>query len=568
MVILDIGNMNQKINCMNTEDFQIIIIGAGVCGALSAYKLSKAGYKVLIIEAGLDKTSERLSLVGNYATESNKGPAAPYGKIAPQYIVGPDLNYKNYYDDTSYSFRSGFLRMVGGSTWHFLGNVPRFIPEDFKLNTEYKRGIDWPLTYNDLEKYYCEAEKELGVSGDHDEWNGYLDAYRSKPYPMTKVWQSYGDQPFLTKINSITLHEKEIRIMSTPQARNSTIYDGRPACAGNSSCVPICPIQAKYDATVHIKKALELGAVLLPNSVVSKINNDSNGLISSIEYINWISDKNKSIRINTANKRVILATHAVETPRLLLMSGLANSSGQVGKNLMDHLQGYTLAESNEPVYPFRGPLTTSGIDVFRKGEHRKKFAAFRMSIGNDGWGRKGSPQDILWENLNKNVFGIKLREELQARVTRLSRISFSTEMLPQEYNSVSLSNTKDELGLPKPKVSIKLDDYNKDALKFAYQLAKDIYSKLGWTVKPEEKLEEYLYNYSGAGHIIGTTRMGHNSQTSVVDSFGKTHEHSNLFIVGPSVFPTSGTANPTLTAAALTLRTINQLLTDDNKTNI
>lgn len=548
--------MNQKIDCMNTESFNIIIVGAGVCGALSAYELSTKGYKVLIIEAGLDKTTERLSLVGNFATELNKGPAAPYGKIAPQHIVGPDLNYKNYYDDASYSFRSGFLRMVGGSTWHFLGNVPRFIPEDFKLYTEHNKGIDWPLNYDDLEEYYCRAEKELGVSGDHEEWNGYLDADRSKPYPMTKVWQSYGDQPFLSKINGITLNGKKIRIMSTPQARNSTIYDGRPACAGNSSCVPICPIQAKYDATVHIKKALELGAVLLSNCVVSKINSDADGVISSIEYIDWVSDKDKSIRINTTNKKVILATHAIETPRLLLMSGIANSSGQVGKNLMDHLQGYTLAESTEPIYPFRGPLTTSGIDVFRKGEHRKKIAAFRMSIGNDGWGRKGTPHDILWEYLNKNVFGINLREGLQERVTKLSRISFSTEMLPQEYNSVSLSNSKDELGLPKPKVSIKLDDYNKDALKFAYQLAKDIYTKLGWNVKPEEKLEEYLYNYSGAGHIIGTTRMGNDRGASVVDKFGNTHEHPNLFIVGPSVFPTSGTANPTLTAAALTLRTI------------
>ncbi len=553
---------------MDTKDFEIIIVGAGVCGALAAYKLSKEGYKVLIIEAGLDKTTERVSLVGNYATELNKGPAAPYKKIATSDIVGPDVvgyqknpDGKNYYyDDSSGSFRSGFVRIVGGSTWHFLGNVPRFIPNDFKLQTTYKIGVDWPLTYDDLEGFYCEVEKELGVSGDHEEWNGYLGANRSKPYPMTKIWQSYGDQPFLEKIHGKEFYNKEILIKATPQARNSTIYDGRPACAGNSSCVPICPIQAKYDATVHIKKAKELGAVLLSNCVVSKLNSDSNGVISSIEYIDWVSDKNKSINLNTTNKKVILATHAIETPRLLLISGIANLSKQVGKNLMDHLQGYTLAESKEPIYPFRGPLTTSGIDAFRDGGHREKFAAFRMSIGNDGWGRKGSPQDILWENLSNNLFGHDLRGKLQDKITRLSRISFSTEMLPNEQNTVTLSDLKDELGLPKPKVNIELDNYNKDAFKFAYQLAKDIYTKLEWKVRQEDKLEEYLYNYSGAGHIIGTTRMGNNPKTSVVDSFGQAHEHPNLFIVGPSVFPTSGTANPTLTAAALTLRTIKSII--------
>jgi len=105
--------MNLKIDCMSTESFNIIIVGAGACGALSAYELSKKGYKVLIIVAGLDKTTVRLSLTSNFAAKLNKGPAAPYGKIAPKHNVGPDFSYKNYYDDASYRFRSGFLRISG-----------------------------------------------------------------------------------------------------------------------------------------------------------------------------------------------------------------------------------------------------------------------------------------------------------------------------------------------------------------------------------------------------------------------------------------------------------------------
>jgi choline dehydrogenase-like flavoprotein len=385
---------------MDLKDIKVIVIGSGVCGAMLAYKLAKLQHQVLIIEAGPDRT-DRIAFSGSFATAVEKHPGSPYKSAGPGYIIGPDNDREYYQYATKDTFKSTFLRMAGGSTWHFLGNVPRFIPSDFRLLENYGVGKDWPLNYDDLERFYGQAEEEIGVSGDHVEWNGYLGAYRSSPYPMNKIWQAYGDQIFLDKVDNATIERKLVKIMSTPQARNSTIYDGRPACAGNSTCVPICPIQAKYDATVHIKKAKEKGAVLFANCVVKKLQAGDDGRIRKLTYVDL--NAGKDIDLDTSDKLVVLAAHAIETPRLLLYSGLANRSGQLGKNLMDHLQGYCVALSPHPVYPFRGPLTTSGIDVFRDGESRREFAAFRMSIGNDGWGRIESPIATLWDNLNNGA---------------------------------------------------------------------------------------------------------------------------------------------------------------------
>ncbi|NNT71578.1 GMC family oxidoreductase [Flavobacterium sp. IMCC34852] len=550
-----IGNMNLKINDMEQDDFDVVIIGAGICGAITAYKLAEENHKVLLLEAGTGQT-DRIAFAGNYATAVKKHPGSPYATAGPGYISGPDNDNKYYIHETnSDKFKSTFLRIKGGTTWHFLGNVPRFLPSDFRLNELYKVGDDWPLTYDDIEEDYCTAEMEIGVAGDHKEWNDYMGAHRSKKYPMEKIWQAYGDSVFIEKVNGQFVLEKEIKIMGTPQARNATAYNGRPACAGNSTCVPICPIQAKYDATVHIKKAIEKGTALKTDCVVKKLIKDDNGQITEIVYLDRTTKKN--VKIDTTGKIVVLAAHAIETPRLLLHSGLATKSNQVGKNLMDHLQGYCVAISKNPVYPFRGPITTSGIDVFRDGGYRNEFGAFRLSIGNDGWGRIESPFNTLWDNLNSGFFGRELADRVSNRVICMTRISFSTEMLPKKDNSVTLSATEmDEIGIPKPVINFKFEDYNKKAMKYAFEVCKRIFELADCKVD-EEKSQ--VTSYSGAGHIMGTTKMGTDEENSVVDSFGCCHEHRNLYIVGPSVFVTSGTANPTLTAAALSIRTARKI---------
>ena len=143
-------------------------------------------------------------------------------------------------------FKSTYERRVGGTTWHWLGNCPRLLPSDFKSESLYGFGKNWPIDYETLEPWYCQAEKELGVAGDHEQLNGLFGAHRSEAFPMNRIWPSYSDLKVAEALQDSAhrwpeYNDEPMVLFCTPQARNSVPYDGRPVCTGNSSCVPICP---------------------------------------------------------------------------------------------------------------------------------------------------------------------------------------------------------------------------------------------------------------------------------------------------------------------------------------
>lgn len=562
------------------QKYDVVIIGGGITGALLAHKLSKQTprLKILILEAGTDRTSERLEMSLAYAYSPIKSPRSPYDKNKATYLSSPDsaTDYYEYAQPKKADFKSTYLKIGGGSTWHWLGNVPRFLPNDFKLYSRYgvgERHFDWPITYDDLEPYYGEAECEIGVSGDHMEWQDLYDAYRSKEFPMPKIWPSYLEKVIKAGLEGMKVEELEVKIRSTPQARNSQSFQGRPPCAGNSSCVPICPIHAKYDASVHLKLAQANGVDISYESIVFRLEKDSKNFISKVHVRGWDGTYHF-----VEGSIVVLAAHAIESAILLLYSDAANSTGNVGKYLMDHPQGYGVGISNEPLYPFRGPPTTSGIDVFRDGDFRKERAAFRISIGNDGWGRwklantyppgTDKMEALLIDNmLDANfLLGEDLRKAVEEKIIRLFRFSYSTEMLPIATNRVELGNfaPNDRSPLPRPKLNFETDDassYNLKAFNYAGEVLRKLFLQLGLK---EGQFEVQTENskFSGAGHIMGTTRMGDDPAFSVADKYCRTHDHANLFLAGPGLFTTSATANPTLTAAALSLRLADTIINE------
>jgi glucose dehydrogenase len=162
----------------------------------------------------------------------------------------------------------------------------------------------------------------------------------------------------------------------------------------------------------------------------------------------------------------------------------------------------------------------------------------------------------------QHLFGAQLRERLRDHLTRQFRISFSTELLPDPDNRVTLSSEVDELGIPKPALAFRVPDYNVIAFAFARDVISRIFAAIGGT---DVRFNPTGSEFTGAGHIMGTCRMGDDPATSVVDANCRSHDHPNLFIVGSSVFPTAGTANPTLTAVALTLRAVGAVIDDLQK---
>jgi len=218
---------------------------------------------------------------------------------------------------------------------------------------------------------------------------------------------------------------------------------------------------------------------------------------------------------------------------------------------MDHLAKSTFGIAPEQLFPFRGPPSTSGIESFRDGDFRKKRAGFRVSLNNDGWSRRGAPYtEIIDLVTNKKLIGADLQEALFARVTKQLRLSCSVEVSPDPSNRVELSAMTDVLGLPRPKITFTPPQYSLNGLAQATKTLGDMFRLIGAT-----EVDLGAANaYDGAGHIMGTCRMGSDPKSSVVDAQCRTHDHPNLFIVGSAVFPTVGSPNPTLTIAALALR--------------
>ncbi|HLR13617.1 MAG TPA: GMC family oxidoreductase [Burkholderiaceae bacterium] len=527
---------------MPVSQSDVVIIGSGVAGALMAAELAGRGVRVCILEAGAPV--DRTQAVHNFWQAPVKVPESAYPPVPHAMHPTSDKLDDWYCQVGPDRFKSTYLKVVGGTTWHWLGTCLRLLPSDFRTFSEHGYGTDWPISYDEIEPAYVRAEHALAVAGDvkHE-----LGSPRSAPYPLPPIPQSYLDTT-LTQ----ALHGTRFIVSPTPQARNSVAHDQRPPCCGSSSCIPVCPIQAKYDATVHLKKAIGAGAHLLDGCTVVRLEADDTGQIVRAHY-----RRRDQSTGDVQGRYIVLACHAIETPRLLLASrnnawpqGLANTSGMVGRHLMDHPVQLSWALASQPVYPYRGPLSTSGIENLREGAFRRQRSAYRIEIGNDGWSwPTGAPASTAAALALAGIAGADLDAAIADETSRHLRLAALTEQLPDPDNRVALDPHKADVhGVPLPHITYRVDDYARQGMAHARRDHDEIFRQMG------ASRMQHATNFFGAGHIMGTCRMGEDPRRSVVDPSLFSHDHKNMVIVGSSVFPTGGTANPTLTIAALSLR--------------
>jgi glucose dehydrogenase len=624
--------------------WDVAIVGSGFAGALIANELGKGRKSVIILEAGAGIPPNFNEYMRRFYSASAKVPESPYtpeifgatGLSDPNTVnagrptvmsLGPKGGFGDWTDPKQAyliqkgprPFGSTYDRIAGGTS-HWLGTCLRFVPNDFKMKSQYGQFVDWPIEYKELNSWYEEAEKELGVSADVDEQR-YCDIEFSPryTYQMPKIPNSTTDQYVNDSLNKNPLTEAEtgflgmgkpvtkIPVRGVPAARNSAPYRNRRACAGNTNCIPICPIQAKYDPTITLNDARNTGFVTFKErTVVYEIVVGANELVSEIKYKRYETDTGKETERGSIKARIyVIAANAIETPRLLLMSnnggrtakGVANKSDMVGRNLMDHPYYVAWGMSPEKIYPYRGPLITSGIGDLCDGPFRRERAAFRVDIGNEGWNIVGGDPNVTTldfvNGLNKTrlnaprerrdsplgdeaLFGKQLVDRLNEKFTQQFRCGFLIEQTPDLDNRVTLSSDyKDGLGLPRPQISYNLSDYTRMGFIAAFRMKNLLFEKMGLDeftkvgdddpTRFDEEIEgkTVRLNYIGAGHLMGTCRMGNDQKTSVVDTFQRSHDHKNLYLVGSSTFPTGATANPTLTIAALSLRTAKHILDTD-----
>lgn len=622
---------------MSHEQFDVVIVGGGIAGATVAKTIADTGGKrILILEAGRAtgmSSDKYASHVEQFQASLVNVPNTPYPNNlnAPQADVldlkqilsqpsagGPPrsvVDADGYLVQTGpLPFQSDFTRALGGTTLHWLGTCLRMLPNDFKLQTLYGQGVDWPIGYDDLKPYYERAESEIiGVAGSvTDQHYPGIDRktyFGDFEYPMHPIPPSYLDRVLAGHLDgrAITVDDVdyEVRMSNTPAGRNSVPKDGyQPVgapgnpqlgerCEGNTNCIPICPVQAKYSA---LKTLYELtlrhpgskpptstrsSVVIVSQAVASKVEVDENGRVSGIRYQTYEDeDTAPTPAPRTARGTVyVLAANALQNATLLLGSNVANSSGTVGRHLMDHPLILTWGLTAEPVWGFRGPLSTSGLEMFRDGPFRDRNCAFRIEIGNEGWNfTAGAPTSTVHSLVQSHMFGRALRRTVGEVVPRQFRLALEMEQIPEASNYVTIDAAyRDRLGNYRPVIRYDLPDYVRAGFAMAAKASDAMFKLLG-VPKPDGDPDEIIgfpypqeytkyrptepgyltygdsaYTFQGAGHMAGTHRMGSSKHSSVVDRRQRTWDHDNLYLVGCGNMPTVGTSNPTLTMTALAI---------------
>lgn len=528
----------------------VVVVGTGVVGSLIAQQGLDAGLSVLMLEAG--PRVDRWRIVENYRNLppslrlfhwNAPYPPKPWAPHLETRTAGEQEQYLRLEGPNARAYLQGYVRYAGGATWHWAGICWRITPEDMRLKSLYGVGRDWPFGHDVLEPYYTRAEHAIGVSGPSDpalQWP--TNGKRSQPYPMGPIPFGPGEHRFTEAAARIGMIN-----LPAPQARNSGVsYDGRPACCGNNNCFPVCPIAAKYDAATSLPKIEAKGGKILANAVVYRI---ETGEKNSVEAVHFFDPEKRSHRVTA--RLFVIACNGIETPKLLLLSknernpnGVANSSDQVGRNMMDQPKLTAELELQEPLWTGVGPVQSSSILNTTQGDFRSRHAGAMFRMENFARSPLGAAAA-----LKKGLVGKALDTEIRRLAACTARLTVEHEILPSADNRLTLSSQKDWLGLNKPNIHYDVGDYvRQSAEEYTVPRLRQLAAELGATkfqLSPE---------FLNSDHIMGGCIMGSEPATSVVDPDCRAHDHPNLFLPGGGAMPSATASNSTLTMTALALK--------------
>jgi choline dehydrogenase-like flavoprotein len=503
------------------DEVDVVIIGAGAAGGVLAKELSEAGMSVVVIEAGPFRDPQR-----DFASD----------ELSMQTLGWQDTRIVDGANPLKMGHNNSG-RGVGGGTVHFTGVFLRFQDTDFLMRTLDGVGADWPIGYQDLEPYYSKVEKEIAVSGPkYFPWGNFHGPY---PYPEREPLSpnAYLFQNGCEKLG--------IRSAVAPLAILSAPFEGRPPCINRGFCNQGCMPNAKFSTLiVHIPKAIKAGAEVLADCMATQITTDENGRAKSVLFVHDGKTYEQKARL------VIVSAFAVETPRLLLNSangkfpnGLANSSGWVGKAIMPHSSHDVYAKFDQEIRLYKGTPVLATTQDFYDTDPTHDFVR-GYTLHAHGARPVGFATGIAHSQQGP-VWGTRLREAV-LDYNLYGRITMVGEVLPDERNCVTLSDEKDEYGLPRAKVTFSYGENDQKLIAHAVKTMSAILEAAGGQVE---------FVVPDTAHLMGGCRMGDDPSASVTNSFGQTHDIPNLFVCDASLFVTSGAGNPTNTVMALAMRT-------------
>ena len=503
------------------DEVDAVIVGTGAGGSPILAKLAAAGLRVVALEAGpwFESPAEEF----------------PTDELAADiYWTGERLSA----GDTPVVFGANNSGTgVGGSMLHWGAFVPRADPRDLRMHSENSAGVDWPLSYEDLLPHYEELESFLGVSGPADyPWD------HTRRYPGAPIPINAPGQLMQRGFSALGLRTSAAPIAALSAEASRPEYGHRHACINRGFCHQGCRNGAKASMDVtYLPWAVKSGAEVRPHSFVYGFERDAQGKISAVLYRNALDGTEHRQRCGAA----FLCAGAIETPRLLLFSGLANSSGQVGSNFMAHVATQVWGTFDQPVHMNRGfPATIISEDTVRPSGADFPGGYITQSLG---------VVPVTWAQgvaRERKLFGEDLVRYLD-RYNFVAGIGINGDCLPSKSNFLELSNEADSTGLPRPRVHFSYGAHELSMSKHAASLMTAAWQAAGATD---------CWTLQRTAHIIGTCRMGTSPSDSVVNSFGRSHDIANLYICDNSVFPSALAANPALTIMALALRTAEHFL--------
>ncbi|GJG89128.1 hypothetical protein tb265_43090 [Gemmatimonadetes bacterium T265] len=507
------------------EVVDAVVVGTGAGGAPVLARLAAAGLHVVALEAG-----RRWDPARDFATDERE--QAKLFWTDERLSAGGDpvpLGNNN----------SG--NGVGGSTLHFTAYTPRAQADDFRLRAEFGVGEDWPLGYDDLEPYYDELEAFLGVSGPPDyPWG----PPRRAAYPLAPLPANGAARLMARGCDAFG-----IRTAPAPNAALSAPYfrDGvgwRAACTNRGFCQAGCSVGAKASTDVtFVPLAERHGAEVRPGCFVTGFERDGAGRVTGVVYVAGGPDGGVERRQRC--RAVFLAAGAVETPRLLLLHGLANSSGQVGRHFMAHTGLQLWARFAEDVRPYKGiPGALISEDTHRPPDADFAGGYLLQSIG---------VMPVTYASQlarGRGLWGDALREHMRG-YNHTAGINILGECLPHAGNCVELSAELDARGLPKPRVTFTNGENERRLTAHAERVMRAVWDAAG---------ARDVWAFARNAHLIGTCRMGRDGAAAVVDADGRSFDVPNLYISDNSTFPSALAVNPALTIMALALRTADRFL--------
>jgi len=502
-----------------TDDSVIVVIGTGAGGGVLANELAQRGVSVVALEAG-----------GRYLPEDYVNDEwESFGQLA---WLDPRTTSGDWRVARDFSgLPAWIVKAVGGTSTHWAGASLRFQDHEWKAATNYGpvQGAslaDWPIDGAEMAPWYAKAEKKLGVT----QTNG---------------------MPALPGCNNYKVFEAGAKslgyknVHTGRMAINSEEYDGRMACQQTGFCFQGCKWGAKWSAAyTDIPRGEATGNLeVRERAHVARILHDDEGRVTGVEYF----DEAGELQMQAA-RAVCVAGNSIESPRMLLNSassmfpdGLANSSGQVGRNYMRHMTGSVYGVFDKPVRMWRG-TTMAGIvqDEARHDPSRGFVGGYELETLSLGL-------PFMAAFLDPGSWGREFTTALDS-YENMAGMWIVGEDMPQETNRVTLNtDTKDQFGLPV--ANVHYDDHPNDIAmrNHAYERGAAIYEAVGAT----RTLPTPPYPST---HNLGTNRMSENPRDGVVDKWGRTHDVPNLFVSDGSQFTTGAAENPTLTIVALAMR--------------